>query len=113
MDLTCRLVNFIIEIDPYEYRNGLDENETEQDMIDQYRELLKNPLLIRSAIDMLEEMMKNGTLDESDIEERKECKSLIEELSRLYRETVTVQSRKIAERSARWRRKSFLSMMRP
>ena len=34
MDLTCRLVNFIIEIYPYEYRNGLDENETDQDMID-------------------------------------------------------------------------------
>ena len=98
MDLTCRLVNFIIEIDPYEYRNGLNENETDQDMIDQYRELLKNPLLIRSTIEMLEEMMANGTLDESDIEE---CKSLIEELTRLYRETLTVQSSKMAERSAR------------
>jgi hypothetical protein len=78
---------------------GIDE--TDEDVIADYREMLRNPLLIRSAINVLEEMMENGTLDESDVEEREQCMILVEDLDQLYNETIKTNNRKQMERIER------------
>ena len=100
MDLAYRLVMFIKNIDPYGYLDSLGSDETDEDVIENYREFLKNPLLIMSAIEVLEEMMKNGTIDESDAKEKDECMELTEELKQLYRDTIEMQNQN-AERITR------------
>ena len=101
MDLAHRLVQFIKNIDYFGYMDNLGIDETDEDVIADYREMLKNPLLIRSAINVLEEMMENGTLDESDVEEREQCMILVEDLDQLYNETINTYNRKQVERIER------------
>ena len=42
MDLAYRVVMFIKDIDPYGYLDSLGSDETDEDVIENYRELLKN-----------------------------------------------------------------------
>ena len=63
--------------------------------------MLKNPLLIRSTINVLEEMMGNGTLDISDEDEQKQCLILTGDLKQLYRETLKVHTSINKERNER------------
>ena len=101
MELAHRLVRFIKEIDYFGYIDSLGIDETDEDVIADYQEMLKNPLLIKSAIDVLEEMMENGTLDESDVEEREQCLILTEELKQLYSDTLRMNANRVMERNER------------
>ncbi len=94
MDPAFRFVRFIKDIDHYGYLDSLGSDETDEEVVDNYRELFMNPLLIRSAIEVLDEMMDNGTIDKADAEKRNECMELTEELKQLYRETVRIQNQK-------------------
>ena len=94
MDPACRFVSFIKDIDHYGYLDSLGSDETDDEVIENYRELFKHPLLIRSAIEVLDDMMNNGTIDKADAEKREECMGITEELKQLYRETVRIQNQK-------------------
>lgn len=100
-DLAERLTMFIKDLDFYDYRDSMEIDETDEDMIEKNRVMLKNPLLVRSAIEVLEKVMRDGTLEEDEVEERERCQGLIDELKSLYRDQQEKQRTQHTERSAR------------
>ena len=99
-DLAERLTMFIKDLDFYDYIDSMEIDETDDDMIEKNRDMLAKPILVRAAIEVLEKVMTDGTLEEDELEERKRCQGLINELKELYRDQHR-QKTQHAERSAR------------
>ncbi len=99
-DLATRLTMFMKDLDYYDYMDSMEIDETDEDMIEKNRQMLDQPILVRSAITVLEEVLESGQLEEDDIDLRTRCQELKDELKEHYRELL--QQRKAQpERSSR------------
>ena len=99
-DLATRLTMFMKDLDYYDYMDSMEIDETDEDMIEKNRQMLDQPILVRSAITVLEEVLESGQLEEDDIDLRTRFQELKDELKEHYRELL--QQRKAQpERSSR------------
>lgn len=85
-DLATRLTMFMKDLDYYDYMDSMEIDETDEDMIEKNRQMLDQPILVRSAITVLEEVLESGQLEEDDIGLRTRCQELKDELKENYRE---------------------------
>lgn len=85
-DLATRLTMFMKDLDYYDYMDSMEIDETDEDMIKKNRQMLDQPILVRSAITVLEEVLESGQLEEDDIDLRTRCQELKDELKEHCRE---------------------------
>ena len=57
-DLATRLTMFMKDLDYYDYLDSMEIDETDEDMIEKNRQMLDQPILVRSAIAVLEEVLE-------------------------------------------------------
>ena len=98
-DLAKRLTQFVKDFDYYDYMDSLEIDQTDEDMIELNRQMMKSPEVVSGAIEVLQKIITDGDLDEEP-EEKYRCQGLIDEMQILYAEEMR-QRRKQAERSAR------------
>ena len=82
--LAGRLVDFTKDVDHYNYMDALEIGETDEDVIEQFRNDLMNPESIQDYI----EEMQNWAEELEDTEEAETCRQLIQDLTTLRAEMI-------------------------
>ena len=77
--LAGRLVDFIEEVDPYNYRDALEVEETKEDAIAKIKDDLANPEIVQSYVEQLLEWAE----ELEDDEQKEVCRQLIDDLTPL------------------------------
>lgn len=77
--LAGRLVDFIEEVDPYNYRDALEVGETKEDAIAKINDDLANPEIVQSYVEQLLEWAE----ELEDDEQKEVCRQLIDDLTPL------------------------------
>ena len=77
--LAGRLVDFIEEVDPYNYRDALEVGETKEDAIAKINDDLANPEIVQSYVEQLLEWAE----ELEDNEQKEVCRQLIDDLTPL------------------------------